>query len=121
VERPRAGLLLLGGAVALSGLALTVPAATHRGCALTGHCTDGTQVLFAGGLFMTGAALLAAADATGQPAGNAARIGGMSGSELRERLGLDVRLGAPGTRSTTLRWSPFRLQRGGGLRVGIAF
>ena len=37
VERPRAGLLLLGGAVALAGLALTVPAATHRGCALSGH------------------------------------------------------------------------------------
>ena len=121
VESPRAGLLVLGGAVALAGLALTVPATTHRGCALTGHCTDGTQVLVAGGLFMTGAALLAAADATGRPAGNAARIGGMSGSEFRERLGLDVRLGAPGTRRATLRWSPFRLQRGGGLRVGIAF
>lgn len=45
----------------------------------------------------------------------------MSGSELRERLGLDIRLGAPATRRTTVRWSPFRLQRGGGLRVGIAF
>lgn len=76
VERPRAGLLLLGGAVALAGLALTVPAVTHRGCAISGHCTDGSQVLVAGGLFLAGAVMLAAADAAGQPAGSAVRFGG---------------------------------------------
>jgi hypothetical protein len=122
VAAPRGGLLLLGGAVALAGMALTAPAMTHRGCALSGHCTDGTQVAVAGGLFLAGAALLAAADVSGQAAaGGTVRLVGMSGAELRERLGLDIRLGAPGPRRTTLRWSPFRLQRGGGLRVGLAF
>ena len=122
VAAPRAGLLLLGGAVALAGIALTAPAMAHRGCALAGHCTDGTQVLMAGGLFLAGAALLAAADVSGQAAsGGTVRLVGMSGAELRERLGLDIRLGAPGSRRTLLRWSPFRLQRGGGLRVGLAF
>ena len=119
--RPQAGLLLLGGAAVLAGLALTVPAVTHRGCALSGHCPDGTQVLIAGGVFLAGATLLAAADASGHTSGGPARLGGMSGSELRERLGLDVRLGAPGPRRATLRWSPFRLRGGGGLRVGLAF
>lgn len=117
---PRSGLLLLGGAVALAGIALTAPAMSHRGCALSGHCTDGSQVLVAGGLFLAGAALLAAADASGQ-AGGAMRLVGMSGAELRERLGLDIRIGAPGSRRALLRWSPFRLQRGGGVRVGLAF
>jgi len=117
--RPQAGLLLLGGSAALAGLALTVPAVSHRGCALSGHCTDGTQVLVAGGLFLAGATLLAAASASGQS--GAVSLAGINGAELRERLGLDVRLGAPGTRRTTLRWSPFRLPRGGGLRVGLAF
>lgn len=119
--RPQAGLLLLGGAAALAGLALTIPAVSHRGCALSGHCTDGTQVLVAGGLFLAGATLLAAADASGSTASGTKSLAGMSGSELRERLGLDIRLGPPGTRRTTLRWSPFRLQRGGGLRVGLVF
>jgi len=117
--RPQAGLLLLGGAAALAGLALTVPAVSHRGCALSGHCTDGTQALVAGGLFLAGATLLAAASPSGQS--GAVSLAGINGAELRERLGLDVRLGAPGTRRTTLRWSPFRLPRGGGLRVGLAF
>ncbi len=121
LPRPRAGLLLLGGAAALAGLALTVPAVSHRGCAVSGHCTDGTQVLAAGGVFLVGAALLAAADASGQATGGTARLGGINGAELRERLGLDVRIGAPGARRATLRWSPFRLPRGGGLRVGLAF
>ena len=119
---PRAGWMLLGGAVALAGIALTAPAMTHRGCALSGHCPDGMQVVAAGGLFLAGAALLAAADVSGQAAaGGAVRVVGMSGAELRERLGLDIRLGAPGPRRPLLRWSPFRLQRGGGLRVGLAF
>ena len=119
---PRSGLLLLGGAVALAGIALTAPAMSHRGCALSGHCTDGTQVLVAGGLFLAGAALLAAADPSGQAAaGGAMRGVGMSGAEIRERLGLDIRIGAPGPRRALLRWSPFRLQRGGGVRVGLAF
>jgi len=115
-------MLLLGGAAALAGLALTAPAMTHRGCALSGHCTDGTQVLVAGGLFLAGAALLATADVSGQAAaGGAGRLAGMSGADLRQRLGLDIRLGAQGPRRATLRWSPFRLRRGGGLRVGLAF
>jgi len=118
---PRVGVLLLGGAAVLAGIALTVPAVSHRGCALSGHCTDGAQVLAAGGVFLIGATLLAAADASGQSPGGAVRLAGVSGSELRERLGLDVRLGAPGQRRTILRWSPFRLQRGGGLRVGLVF
>jgi hypothetical protein len=119
---PRSGLLLLGGAVALAGIALTAPAMSHRGCALSGHCAGGTQVLVAGGLFLAGAALLAAADASGQAAASGtARVVGMSGAELRERLGLDIRVGAPGPRRALLRWSPFRLQRGGGVRVGLAF
>src|SRR5215469_6846371 len=109
VPRPQLGVLLLGGAAALAGLALTVPATTHRGCALSGHCTDGTQVLVAGGLFLAGATLLAAADASGPAAaGGAVRWVGTSGAELRERLGLDIRLGAPGPRRALLRWSPFR-------------
>jgi hypothetical protein len=45
----------------------------------------------------------------------------LSASELRERLGLDVRVGTPGPRRMTLRWTPFRLPRGGGVRVGLAF
>jgi hypothetical protein len=119
---PRPGLLLLGGAMALAGLALTAPAMSHRGCALSGHCTDGSQVLAAGGLFLAGAALLAAADVSGEAAAaGTVRVVGMSGAELRERLGLDIRLGSPGPRRALLRWSPFRLQRGGGLRVGLAF
>jgi hypothetical protein len=118
---PRAGMLLLGGAAVLAGLALTVPAVSHRGCALSGHCSDGAQVLAAGGVFLVGATLLAAADTSAGSPGGAVRLAGMSGTELRERLGLDVRLGAPGQRRTTLRWSPFRLQRGGGLRVGVVF
>jgi len=122
VPRPQLGMLLLGGAAALAGLALTAPAMTHRGCALSGHCTDGTQVLVAGGLFLAGAALLATADVSGQAAaGGAGRLAGMSGADLRQRLGLDIRLGAQGPRRATLRWSPFRLPRGGGLRVGLAF
>src|SRR5262249_19821655 len=60
-----------------------------------------------------------AASASGQS--GAVSLAGINAAELRERLGLDVRLGAPGTRRTTLRWSPFRLPRGGGLRVGLAF
>jgi hypothetical protein len=119
--RPRPELLILGGAAALAGLALAVPAVTHRGCALTGHCTDGTEALAAGGLFLAGAALLAAADASGPAAGRSVQLAGVSGAALRERLGLDVRLGAPGPRRATLRWSPFRLHRGGGVRVGLAF
>jgi hypothetical protein len=118
---PQPGLLVLGGAVALAGLALTAPAVTHRGCALSGRCGDGSQALAAGGLFLAGAALLAAADAsTGSEAGPA-RFAGLTGSELRSRLGLDVPVGAPGPRRPLLRWSPFRLRRGGGVRVGLVF
>src|SRR5262249_22564258 len=94
--RPQVGVLLLGGAAVLAGLAMTVPAVSHRGCALSGHCADGTQVLAAGAVFLVGATLLAAADASSQAPGGAVRLAGMSGSELRERLGLDVRIGAPG-------------------------
>ena len=119
--RPRAGLLLLGGAVALAGLALTVPAIAHRGCALSGRCTDGTQALAAGGLFLAGAALLSASDASAPTAGGQIRIAGLNGAENQVRLGLDVPLGVPGPRRTTLRWSPFRLRHGGGVRVGLAF
>jgi len=118
---PQPELLLLGGAVALAGLALTVPAVTHRGCALSGRCGDGTQGLVAGGLFLAGAALLAASDASMGSAAGPVQLPGWSGSELRSRLGLDVRIGAPGPRRATLRWSPFRLRRGGGVRVGLAF
>jgi len=114
---PRVGLLLLGGAAAIAGLALSVPAVSHRGCAVSGRCADGTQVLAAGSLFLVGAGLLAAADA----GAGTARVGGLSGAQLRARLGLDVALGAPGPRRATLRWSPFRLPRGGGVRVGLAF
>jgi hypothetical protein len=118
---PRAvGLFLLGGAAAIAGLALTVPAVTHRGCALSGRCPDGSQALAAGGLFLLGAGLLAAVDAP-SPQGGSARVAGLSGAELRARFGLDVPLGAPGPGRTTLRWSPFRLSRGGGVRVGLAF
>jgi hypothetical protein len=48
------------------------------------------QVLAAGGLFLLGAGLLAAADAASPSAGTAAWTGGLSGAELRDRLGLDV-------------------------------
>ena len=117
---PRVGLVLLGGAAAIAGLALTVPAVSHRGCALSHRCADGGQVLAAGGLFLLGAGLLAAAEASSPSAGTG-WTGGLSGAELRARFGLDVPLGAPGPRRTTLRWSPFRLPRGGGVRVGLAF
>ncbi|HVP59899.1 MAG TPA: hypothetical protein VMT11_05050 [Myxococcaceae bacterium] len=118
---PRMGLLLVGGAVALAGLALAVPAVTHRGCALSGQCADGTQALLAGGVFLVGAGLAAAAgDPPSGPSGGV-RVAGLTGAELRARLGLDVPLGAPGRRRAVLRWSPFRLQRGGGVRVGVAF
>ena len=117
--RTRPALLLLGGAAALAGLALTVPAVTHRGCAVSGQCSDGSQALVAGGLFLVGAALLTAAD--GSAPGTRGTVAVVSASQLRERLGLDIPLGAPGPRRTTLRWSPFRLQRGGGVRVGLAF
>src|SRR5262249_10279695 len=75
VPRPQLGMLLLGGAAALAGLALTAPAMTHRGCALSGHCTDGTHVLAAGGLFLAGAALPATAGTPGRaPACRAGRL-----------------------------------------------
>ncbi|RPH69302.1 MAG: hypothetical protein EHM78_15690 [Myxococcaceae bacterium] len=119
--RPRAGLLLVGGAAALAGLALTIPAVTHRGCARSGQCGDGSQALLAGGVFLVGAALVSVADGSAPATGGTMRVGGLSGSELRERLGLDVRVGAPGPRRMTLRWTPFRLPRGGGVRVGLAF
>lgn len=119
---PRVGLLLLGGAAALAGLALTLPAVTHRGCALAGQCAEGTQSLVAGGLFLVGASLAAAAVGPGTTTGTGSvRLAGLTGAELRERIGLDVPLGAPGPRRILLRWSPFRLQRGGGIRVGVAF
>jgi len=111
----------VGGAAALAGLALTVPGVTHRGCAQSGRCADGTQGLLAGGLFLVGAALAAAADGSAPETVGTVRVAGMSGSELRERLGLDVRVGAPGPRRMTLRWTPFRLPRGGGVRVGLGF
>ena len=119
--RPRVGLLLVGGAAALAGLALTVPSVSHRGCARTGQCTDGSEVLLAGGLFLVGAALVAAGDGSGPAPAGPVRVAGLTGTELRELLGLDVRVGAPGPRRMTLRWTPFRLPRGGGLRVGLAF
>ncbi len=115
------GLLLLGGAAALAGLALTLPAVTHRGCALSGQCADGTQALVAGGLFLVGAGLAAAGGGSASGPAGGVRLAGLTGTELRERLGLDVPLGAPGPGRTVLRWSPFRLRRGGGVRVGVAF
>ena len=116
---PRIGLFLLGGAAAIAGLALTVPTVTHRGCALSGRCADGTEALAAGGLFLVGAGLLAAAEAPSRS--GSTRVAGLSGAELRARFGLDVPLGGRGPRRMTLRWSPFRLPRGGGVRVGVAF
>ena len=118
---PRAGLLLLGGAAALAGLALTLPAVTHRGCAISGQCADATQALAAGGLFLVGAALVAAADGPSPAGRGAGQVPRLTGAQLRERFGLDIPLGAPGARRTTLRWAPFRIQRGGGVRVGLAF
>ena len=44
-----------------------------------------------------------------------------TGAGLRERLGLDLPLGPPRPGRVVVRWSPFRLRRGGGLRVGLAF
>jgi hypothetical protein len=75
------------------------------------------------GLLLVGgaAALAAAADGSAPETVGTVRVAGMSGSELRERLGLDVRVGAPGPLRMTLRWTPFRLPRGGGVRVGLGF
>ncbi|HUM09392.1 MAG TPA: hypothetical protein VLT82_00415 [Myxococcaceae bacterium] len=118
---PRPGFLLLGGAAALAGLALTLPTVTHPGCAQAGRCADGTQALVAGSLFLVGAGLAAAAGGAAPQPGGGVRVAGLTGAEVRERLGLDVPLGTAGPGRAVLRWSPFRLRRGGGVRVGVAF
>jgi hypothetical protein len=114
---PRPGLLLIGTAVAVAGVALTLPTTTRRGCALSGHCPDGSLSLLAGGLFVAGGGLAVAAGTA--PRGMRLRV--PTATEIRERLGLELAIGAPGERRTKLRWTPFRLQRGGGVRVGVYF
>jgi len=113
---PQPALLLAGSALAAAGVALTLPMLSHRGCAVSGRCPSGNEALLAGGLFVAGAGLAVSAGAAPGKVWKPP-----AASELRERLGLDIPLGAPRPGRTTLRWTPFRLQRGGGLRLGVAF